>query len=154
MKKLYVIILFLVFINIFNIMFVAYNIFPSGYDGQSDYYDIDDADGNVSGGETLFEELSNADFGDIMLLFFGNAESILAIITTAAIAIAAAWLTKSPAPFVVAMVGGVFLTLYQRSIGIFQQYPINNFVMLACSIGMVILFIITCAEYLTPGGNT
>jgi len=154
MKKLYIILLFLVFINIFNFMFVAYDIFPSGFEGQSDSYDIADADENTTSGEELFEQLSDADFGDLMLLFFGQADTILAFIVTASIAIAAAWLTKSPAPFVVAMIGGTFLTLYYRSTGIFEQFPINGFVMLACSVGIVILFVITCAETLAPGGNT
>jgi len=155
MKKLYIILLFLVFINIFNFMFIGFNIFPSGYDSQSDSYtDIEDSEGNVTAGEDLFKTLSNADFGEIMLLFFANTESILTIVTTSAIAIAAAWLTRSPAPFVVGMIGGVMLTLYNNSIDLFAQFPINGFVTLACSIGVVIIFIITCAETLAPGGNT
>ena len=144
MKKLYTIILFIVFLNIINIMFVALNIFPTTYESDLDVNETSQA-------EELYRTWSGGDFGDMLMIFFGKAENIVALFAGLALSVVAAWITHSPAPFVVGMIGTVFLTLYNSTSGIFASYPINDYIMLLCSFGMIILFIVTCAEYLTHG---
>lgn len=155
MKKLYVIIIFLVFFNLVMFMFGSLNLFKVDYSGDESGFGVD-KDGNVvGGGESVFENLSGADFTDLLGLFFvdlsdaGNFLSSLAILGVAALA---AWITKSPAPFVVGFIGNIMKNIYVNSIGVFENLPgINEWMMLIGLVGMVLLFIITCAETLTHG---
>lgn len=144
MKKLYGIILFIVFLNIVNILFVTQGIFPGISGDQTVINDESEAEG-------LYTTWTDGDFGDMMLIFFGKAENIVALFAGLALSVTAAWITHSPAPFVVGMIGTVFLTLYNSTSAIFSNYPINNYIMLICSFGMIVLFVVTCAEYLTQG---
>jgi hypothetical protein len=148
LKKLYVIIFFLIFVNLINVMVVALDIFPVGY--------VDEFDENItnaSEGEEVFEYWTEDDFdyGDILGLIFGSTESIAVMLLGVGGSVGLAWLTHSTAPLAVGILASVFAALYTNTVNIFNSYPVNNYIMLACTIGMVILFVITSAEYLTQG---
>ena len=154
MKLIYVIVLFLIFFNVFSFMFAWVGVFPYGYGtDETANYDLGEAEDNTPA-EVVFENVSGQSFGNLLLIFFGDISSAGGILTTLAIfgvAAVAAWLTHSPAPFVVAFVGNVMKNTYLNSISVFEQFPINNYLMLAGMIGMIVLFVVTCAEYLTHG---
>lgn len=148
MKKIYFLLFFMVMVNVVSIMFVTMEIFPTEESSSNEYYQ------NVTEtvkGEKIFYDISGNTFGDILGMFFGTASGLLGFLVTGLVSVAAAWLTHSPAPFVVGMIGGTFLTMYNSSRHIFDNYEMNGYIVLACSIGIVIIFIITCAEYLTQG---
>jgi hypothetical protein len=150
MKKIYVIIIFLVFFNIFTFMFASFeNMFPYVYEG-------DDANFDINGtSEEIFMGVSgNFTFDDALKLFFGditNVPLLIASFATLGIAIAAAWLTRSPAPFVVGFLGNIMKNVYVNNIAIFEKLPINNYLMIIAGVGMILLFLVTCAETLTHG---
>jgi len=127
--------------------------FEYEYSAGSEEYNVS-TDEDVTPAELVFENVSGSGFNSILMIFFGDLSSIGSIILSIGIlgiAAGAAWLTRSPAPFVVGFLGNVMLNTYTNSIGVFQQFPINNYLMLAGLLGMVMLFVITSAEYLTHG---
>lgn len=150
MKKLYVVILFLIFFNVFIIMFNSFSLFPMSLEEGQNYSNADS-----STAEGTWEDVSGSDFGDIFSIIFVDINSdplnILGTILIIGGAAFIAWLTRSPAPFVVAVVANVFKNTYVNSMSVFEQFPINNYMMIAGMIGMIILFIVTCLEYLTHG---
>lgn len=153
MKKLYVIIIFLIFFNIFSFMFGWFGVFPSEGGYESGTYDIG-IDEDRTPGEVYIENISGMNYGDMVSVFFGDLSdeaNILSAFIIMGVGIIAAWLTHSPAPLVIAFVGNFARVSYLNTITVFNQYPINNYLMLAFGAGMVILFGITCAEYLTHG---
>ena len=149
MKKIYVLLFFMIMVNLVSIMFATQHIFDTSDQHGNQYTQ------NMSGssdGEKIFGDITSQNFGDVIYIFLGGASGILGFLTTASVSIAAAWLTHSPAPFVVGMIAGTFLTMYNNTSSMFSEYSeLNSFVFLACSLGMVFIFIITCAEYLTQG---
>ena len=158
MKKLFVVVLFMVFINIFIIMFNSLGpngLFPIQLDESEDY-----KNGSDSSSEAYFKDISSFDASDVFkIIFFDTSQinsdlgviSILASIVMMGGAAFIAWLTHSPAPFVVAVVANVFKNLYMNSIGFLEGFGINDYIMLVGMIGMIILLIVTCLEYLTHG---
>lgn len=153
MKFIYVVTLFLIFFNIFSFMIAWAVPFEYGYGTGSEKYNVSSDEGTTPA-ETVFENVSGSDYGNILSIFFGDLTSAANILISVAIlggAAFLAWLTRSPAPFVIGFLGNVMLNTYTNSIGIFQQFPINNYLMLAGLLGMLMLFVITSAEYLTHG---
>jgi len=154
MKKIYIIIIFLIFFNIFSFMFAWFGVFPTMGDPSTGAYDVNTTGEGITPGEVYIENISGMDYGDMVSVFFGDLSDSANIFTTfliMGVAIVAAWLTHSPAPLVIAFIGNFVRVAYLNTIGIFSQYPINNYFMLAFAAGMVVLFGITCAEYLTHG---
>jgi len=149
LKALYVIILFLVLFNVFcfiGALFIPYGFGTAG----ASYGDIDIADPDNPArtpSEVVFRKVSQQDFSSIIMIFFGNVESILILGGTAL----ASYITSSPAPLVVGFLSTVMLATYKNSISVFEQFEINNILMLAGLVGMVILILVTCAEILTHG---
>ena len=150
MKKLFIIILFMILVNVFIIMFSSINLFP---------YDVDEG-GNYTSAENdtaegVLYDISGSDFGDILGIIFVDINSdplnILASVLMLGGAAFLAWLTRSPAPFVVAVVANVFKNVYVNSMDFLEQFPINNYLMMAGMIAMLILLVVTCLEYLTHG---
>lgn len=157
MKAVYVIIIFLVFFNIFAFMFGWFGMFPYEYDPDSGSFGSNvNTTGGVSSSDIVLGDISGHDdpFDMAMSIFFGDLEGVggllssLAILSLAGIA---AWLTKSPAPFVVGFLGNMMKNTYLNSYDVFQQFPINNYLWLAMLIGMLLLFLVTVAETLTHG---
>lgn len=148
MKKLYIVIFFLIFVNIINIMVVGLGMFPSSYVEESDENIT-----NVSEGEEVFEYWTDDDFdfGDILGLMFGSTGSVAALVLGIGGSVGLSWLTHSTAPLAVGVLASVFAAIYVNTINIFNSYPIHNYIFLACTIGMVVLFVITSVEYLTHG---
>lgn len=146
MKTLYIIIIFLVMFNVFcfiGALFIPYGFGTAG----ASYGDIDTDDPVRTPSEVIFREVSNQDFSSIIMIFFGNVESILILGGTAL----ASYITSSPAPLVVGFLSTVMLATYKNSMTVFEQFEINNILMLAGLVGMVILILVTCAEILTHG---
>ena len=150
MKKLFVIILFMIMVNVFIIMFSSMNLFPNSIEAGGNY-----SDANNETAEDVLYDVSGSDFGDVLGIIFVDVNSdplnILASVLMLGGAAFLAWLTRSPAPFVVAVVANVFKNTYVNSMDFLEQFPINNYLMMAGMIAMIILLIITCLEYLTHG---
>ena len=155
MKKLFVIILFMIMVNVFIIMFNAVNIFPVSLDSGQNYSDVDSAGNPTGAEETLYDISGGYDFSDVLSIIFvdvnSDATNILATVVMLGGAAFLAWLTRSPAPFVVAVIANVFKNTYVNSLDFLEQFPVNNYMMMAGMIGMIILLIVTCLEYLTHG---
>ena len=154
MKKIYIIIIFLIFFNIFSFMFAWFGAFPGEYDPSAGTYDINTTGEGVTPGETYIENISGMDFGDMVSVFFGDLSdeaNILSAFFIMGVGLVAAWLTRSPAPLVIAFIGNFVRVAYLNTMGIFNQYPINSYFLLAFGAGMVVLFGLTCVEYLTHG---
>ena len=150
MKKIYVVILFLIFFNTFTFLFATLNVFPYAYGTGNPDYDIVEGE-NISS-EAVFENASGIGVSDVFSVFFGDDDlSLFSSILLLGGALALAWITNSPAPFVVVFVGNIMKNIYLKNIDVFNQLPINNYMMLALGIGMIILLLVTCAEYLTSG---
>ena len=152
MKLIYIVILFMVFFNIFVFMFGYMNIFGEVYEGDSEHYNINES-ADQSNSEGFVEDVSDMSFGDVMYLFFGEIEggNILGTVLTLGGALFLAWLTRSPAPFVLGFLANFMRVTYTNSMDVFEQMPTNGYMMLAGTVGMIFLFIITSAEYLTHG---
>ena len=153
MKLVYVMILFLVFFNVFSFMSIYMGIFPYNYNVDDEGYDI-----NVTGesipGEGTFKKLTGHNVMNVLTIFFGDLSSAGGLLTTLAIfgvAAVAAWLTHSPSPFVVAFLGNTVRVTYENSYNVFYQFEINPYIQLAIGIGICFLIVITAAEYLTHG---
>jgi len=153
MKKMYVIIMFLIFFNVFTFLFAAggpLNLFPYAYGEGNPNYNISDSE-NVSS-EAVFEKASGIEPSDVFAVFFGDDDtSIWSTLLLMGGAIALAYITHSAAPFVVVFVGNIMKNIYLKNIAVFNQFPVNNYLMIVLGIGMIILLLVTCAEYLTSG---
>ena len=152
MKKIYVVILFLIFFNIFTFLFATLDIFPYAYGTGNPSYNITD-DENMSS-QSVAENATGYSYDNILRVFLGditNLGDLLLSIGILGASIAAAWLTRSAAPFVVGFVGNIMKNIYVTNMTVFNQFPINSYLMLALGVGMIILFLVTCAEVLTHG---
>jgi len=137
-------------------MFAWLDIFPYAYGTGTTEYGIDEDlvdTGNASEG---WEGISDISYGDVFtILFFDvNADNWASVILSVVLlggAILFAVLVHSPAPLVVGFLGNIMKNVYVNNMAVFNQFPINNYLMFACALGMIILFIVTCAEYLTHG---
>jgi len=157
LKKIYVIIFFLVFFNIFSFLFAIggpLNIFPYSYGTGNPSYNITTGD-NMSS-QQVAENATGYTFDNALSLFFVNLDlkqgwNILFSVGILVGAALAAWVTKSPAPLVVGFIGNLMKNTYVNNMSIFNELPINSYIMLAVGVGMILLFIMTCAEYMTSG---
>jgi len=135
-------------------MFAWFGVFPVTADPSTGAYDVNTTGEGVTPGESYIENISGMDYGDMVSVFFGDlsdSANILNVFLIMGVGLVAAWLTRSPAPLVIAFIGNFARVAYLNTYGIFSQYPINNYFMLAFGAGMVILFGVTCVEYLTHG---
>ena len=152
MKKLYIILIFLVFFNIFSFMFNAIELFPYVYGEGNPSYNLSEYENKSS--EEIAESASGYSYDDFLRIILGDVDSLGDMMLTVGIlgaAIAMAWLTKSGAPLIIGVVGNLMKNMYIQNMAIFEQFPINNYLMLATGVGMVLLFIITCIEYMVHG---
>jgi len=154
MKKIYVFLFFLIFLNIFNIMFISLNIFQTEEYGQNPNFPVDSS-GDPQDSEQLFENLADGiTWNNIIAIFFGDTENIFSLglsLVLMGAAVLAAWKTHSPAPFVLLFMVNILVNMYQMSKPALENYPINSYLLLVGAIGFMLLFIITAAEYLTQG---
>lgn len=155
MKRLYVIILFLIFFNIFTFMLPTLQIFPfiEGFPTGYAAYNLTDTE-NASAQE-IAEKSSGYDFNDVISLLIGDISSIAEIIATIGIlggALALAYITHSPTPLIIGVVANIMKNIYLNNLEVFESIPeINEYLMLASLVGMIILFILTCMEILSHG---
>ena len=142
MKKLFIIIIFLVFFNILSFMLGFLGVFPVTVEGGS-YGDLDTSDSDTPASEEFVKDISGADFSDVMgIIFFGtNTESVIITFVLLGGAALLAYICHSPAPFVVAMIANVFIKTYQHSMNIMYQFSVNSYLMLIGTVGMILLFI-------------
>jgi len=151
---LYVVMFFLVFFNLFAFLFSYIPIFKGSFEGDETWGV--DTEGNTTGSNTLFENLTSFDVGSVFSLFVFdiNSPDIIGLIVsglTLTGAIALAFITHSPAPLVVGFIANFIFNLYNQSTGIFEQMPVNGVMMTVCVVGMFLLFVVTAAETLTHG---
>ena len=152
MKKIYVIILFLIFFNLFTFMLAWLDVFPYAYGTGNPSYNITDGE-NISS-QVVAENATGFSYDNILRIFLGDlstAGGILATIAFYGAGVVAAWLTRSAAPFVVVFIGNIMKNTYVTNMDVFNQFPVNTYFMAAVGIGMIILFVVTCAEVLTHG---
>lgn len=153
MKQLYVVMLFVIFFNIFAFMFASINLFPYvSSEGVNEDWNISDGE-NLSA-ENLTEQSTGYSFDNILSYFFMdikdlNPINLLITLATLGGAVIAAYITRSPAPLVVGFVGNMVKNVYINNYTIFESLPLNNYMMLAVGVGMIILFLLTCAEILS-----
>lgn len=155
MKKLFIIVIFMIFFNIFCFMFAWFGIFPAEYETDTGSIDVNTTGSMQTPGEQYINTMSDGlTFGNIVSIFLGRFDSLsgfLASIVLIAGAVAASVLMHTPAPLVIGFVGTFVKNLYLNASEIFARYPVNNYFMMAFGAGMLILFVITIAEYLTHG---
>lgn len=153
MKLMYVVMLFLIFFNLFSFMSIGLEIFPYEYGTDYENFDINVTADTVPGQDT-FKDLTGLDPLDVFGIFFGDiSEGANLLITVAAfgVAVAAAWLTHSTAPLVVAFLGNLIRVTFTKSYSTFYQFEIDPYIQLAFGLGILFLLVITAAEYLTHG---
>ena len=153
MKKIYVVILFLVFLSIINVMFISMNIFPES-EFSDEGFSVNSSD-EPQAAESIFDELSDGiSWSNVFNIFFGKVDSLGSIAITLVLlggAVLAAYLTHSPAPFVLLFMSNVLKNIYVEAQPVLDNYPINSYILILGMVGFIILFIITAAEYLTHG---
>jgi len=155
MKKIYVVIFFLVFFNIFTFLFAIggpLGIFPYAYGTGNPSYNLT-SDENASSPD-VFENMTGVSFDNIFSIFFADVTNLASTGLSLGIFFVAtvfAFKTNSPTPLVVAFVGNIMKNTYVNNMSIFNELPINNYLMVVVGIGMILLFVVTCAEYLASG---
>jgi len=115
-------------------------IFPSGFSGDETNYSVTGESGEVVGAETLFQNISGDTFTGLLgLILSAGLGGLLAI------------LTKQTAPIAVGFLAGTIITIYTSSVGIFGQFQINPYIILAFAACVVLLTLFTAIEFLTQG---
>ncbi len=140
MKFIYVIILFLVFFNIFSFMLSGLGIIPHDATVVGNYTED-------MTGEEVFNETTGVDFDDVASLSMNNLD----LIAIAAGGIVLSALFKSGAPFAVGIFLGLFVNTFRRSVGILYSFDINSYIVVAAIAGVTFLIVITLIEYFTQG---
>lgn len=140
MKTIYKIIMYLMLFNIFMYLVPSLNIFPSGYSGNEQNYNIIGEDGEIISAEGLFEGISGSTFTGLLgLILSAGLGGLLAI------------LTKQTAPIAVGLLAGTIITIYTSSVGVFGQFQINPYIFLAFAACVTLLTLFTAIEFLTQG---
>lgn len=145
MKKIYIIIFFMMFFNIFVLLFNNLGLF--NYEGSGDEvnYNIDNTTGAISS-ESLVEDIT----GQENVLSWGGLGTV-ALIAGIVGGGLAGWITSSPYPIGVGLFLGTFANVYVNSRSVFEQFQVNPYLLLALGAGVIILMTITIIEYLTHG---
>jgi len=116
------------------------NIFPSGFSGDETNYSITDESGEVKSAEELYQGISGETLGGLLgLILAAGFGGLLAI------------LTKQTAPIAVGLLAGTIITIYTSSVGVFGQFQINPYIVLAFAACVVLLTLFTAIEFLTQG---
>lgn len=151
MKKIFLFLFFMIFFNIAAFAVSSMNIFPHSIYGDATHYDLSDSD-DLPTAETVFQRLVTNTGGDIAE-FMGVELTFSAVILGMAtlggiIAVA----TKSMIPFVVGLIGSLFVLMYSNSRSIFDQIMGNlggsvQYLVLMIGVGVLLLFVITAMDY-------
>ena len=140
MKTIYKLIMYLMLFNIFMYLIPTLGIFPSGFSGDETNYSVTGESGEVVSAEGLFENISGDTFTGLLgLILSAGLGGLLAI------------LTKQTAPIAVGLLAGTIITIYTSSVGIFGQFQINPYIILAFAACVVLLTLFTAIEFLTQG---
>ena len=142
MKFIYTILLFMIFLNVFTVLFTSLGIMPYGYTNEGDPIYVSNATG-----EEIVKDLTKLDFEDATSLALDNADLLI----IAAGGIAMAILMRSPAPFAVGLFLGIFINTYRKSTSIFSSFDMNQTIVVAGIVGFAFVVIITMIEYFTHG---
>jgi len=128
---------------------------PYAYAEDTSDWDINTSESEVIPSGELFENVTGGiDYGNVFRIFFfdyNSLESAGISIFLFGLAFAICWGTKSLAPIVLIFLTNIIKNTYENSIGVFEQLPINDYIMLAFALGMILLLVIISAEYLTHG---
>jgi len=147
MKLMYVIILFLVFFNIFSFISVKLEIFPYEYTPDTKHFDID------GGSYQNFKNTTGFGIGEVVRVLFGDITVSNAVITIGMLVLAliAVKLAHSITPLVVLFFANMARVTYENIYGVMNQIEIDPLVSLAIGVGICFLIIITSVEYMTHG---
>lgn len=148
MKIIYKIILFLLLINIFIPLVKSLNIFPNEGEGDSQYYQLDNPE-NAGDESEVFERTSGY---EVESLFSASSMSDLSVLFGALfLGGIVALITHSIAPIAISLFLGTFINLYRNSLNIVGQLNINPYVVLAVTMTILVIIVITIIEYMTHG---
>ena len=146
MKFIYVIMLFLIFFNIFSVMVDVLGIMPNVHTPAGDIYES-----GMEGGQSLAEDLTENQWNAIVGIGKANADFVA--ICTAAIALGI--LMHSAAVVGVGLFVGLILSTIRLSQEAMEPlvstFGIDNFLLISFTVGMAFLLIITLIEYFTHG---
>lgn len=145
MKFIYIILLFMIFANIFTFLFASIGVIPYTIEVSGDTYELNDIT-NVEG-EQAFERITEIDFDDVVSLSLKNVDLLL----IAAGGIAMAILMRNPAPFAVGLFLGIFINTFRRSTALFYGFQADAYLTLAAMVGVIFIIVITMIEYFTQG---
>ena len=81
MKFIYIVILFLIFFNVFSFMIAWAVPFEYNYETGSEAYNIS-TDESMTPAESIYENVSGESYGDILSIFFGDLNSFEGIAIT------------------------------------------------------------------------
>lgn len=150
MKKIFLIVLFMVFFNISAFLVASVGIFPNTLYGDA-FYNIEDTETLPTEQEMFGRLLENTytERYELLGISLGFWE-IMSALAVASIAIAIA--TKSTAPIAIALVGVMFGVMYMNSRSLFDQITGGldgsvQYLVLMVGVGILILFVITAMDY-------
>jgi hypothetical protein len=152
MKMIYVILLFIVFFNIFSFMLGALPLFDTAFAEGNPKYNLSQHENKSA--EQIAENATGVGYDDFFKILLGDIDNLADFFLSFGIlggAIALAYVTKSPAPLVIGVVANIMKNTYTSNIEIFNSLEVNNYLMLASMVGMILLFLITCIEYMVSG---
>lgn len=151
MKKIFIILLWMIFFNVATFAVAALHIFPYSLWGDATTYGLDDPN-ELPTPEQLFERLVTNTNGSIAKLLGQELRFNHIIVAMAGIGAIVAIATTSMAPFVVGLVGSLFVLMYSNSKTVFDQIASNLggvtfYIILMIGLGILILFILTAMDY-------
>lgn len=151
MKKIFLFLFFMIFFNIAAFAVSSMNIFPYSIYGDATHYDLSNSD-DLPTAEIMFQRLvtnTNGSVAKFMGVELTFSTVILGMATLGGIIAIA---TKSMTPFVVGLIGSLFVLMYSNSRLIFDQITGNlggsvQYLVLMIGVGVLILFVITAMDY-------
>lgn len=147
MKKIYVFILFLAFMNVMIPYMDSLGWFPYSYDYDPDHYNVDD-EGMIETSEGVFEDVSGYNFGDVTSF---DLDTLATIGGAIVFGIAFAIMFRSPAPIAVTLFLAIFINIWRNSQNILTQFKISPYLYGVFALGILLLIVITIIEYMTQG---
>lgn len=152
MKFIYIILMFMVFVNIFTFMFAYLDIIPYQILVGDQYYELNDVT-NMRG-EDVFFQISNYNFSDVtgtLNLISSVLSGNLDFLGIVAAGIGASIFLHSASPLAVSIFLGVFVNTFRRSSSVFYGFQANEYLIVAAMAGVIFMFVITMIEYFTQG---
>lgn len=139
--------IFLYLMNIFIPMIAVTGFFPTVYEGDTTYFDLNDPD-DLPTEQEAFEDATAYEFdslSDIGYETFG----ILGLSTL--IGIGLMKVTRSLSPLLISLFFATFFNIWRRSAGIFNNLEVNKYIIIGIGSVALIYWIYTLIEYYHQG---